>query len=228
MPPEFPAPAGRSEEHTSELQSHLNLGCRLLLEKKNKNAGRPRIDHRAVRHDDFQRSEASFVHLHVAVDEAADFFFNDTATTEIYTLSLHDALPICWPTEPSDDQPSSPAADSTALRSKVTRRASRFKAVESSLSAEDGSITAAGSAAGAAGSFTSLADPRVLRRDLAAAFTGFSDSSASGAVPRFSRYKKREQAFTKGIGVFLAPKPKTCAPLALRCITSGVKSLSEE
>src|SRR5258708_31735511 len=27
------------------------------------------------------------------------FFFNDTATTEIYTLSLHDALPIC-----DDDQ----------------------------------------------------------------------------------------------------------------------------
>src|SRR2546425_9734218 len=28
------------------------------------------------------------------------FFFNDTATTEIYTLSLHDALPICpsWTT----------------------------------------------------------------------------------------------------------------------------------
>src|SRR5208337_5617295 len=25
---------------------------------------------------------------------ALDFFFNDTATTEIYTLSLHDALPI--------------------------------------------------------------------------------------------------------------------------------------
>src|SRR5260370_34398186 len=28
----------RSEEHTSELQSHLNLVCRLLLEKKKKNA----------------------------------------------------------------------------------------------------------------------------------------------------------------------------------------------
>src|SRR5256885_6837910 len=27
------------------------------------------------------------------------FFFNDTATTEIYTLSLHDALPICKPTK---------------------------------------------------------------------------------------------------------------------------------
>src|SRR5215216_2318547 len=28
------------------------------------------------------------------------FFFNDTATTEIYTLSLHDALPICRPARP--------------------------------------------------------------------------------------------------------------------------------
>src|SRR5260370_10609668 len=30
------ADAMRSEEHTSELQSHLNLVCRLLLEKKKK------------------------------------------------------------------------------------------------------------------------------------------------------------------------------------------------
>src|SRR6516165_11399397 len=30
----------------------------------------------------------------VACTEATLFFFNDTATTEIYTLSLHDALPI--------------------------------------------------------------------------------------------------------------------------------------
>src|SRR5207237_10727745 len=29
--------ASRSEEHTSELQSHLNLVCRLLLEKKQQN-----------------------------------------------------------------------------------------------------------------------------------------------------------------------------------------------
>src|SRR2546427_8261857 len=34
------------------------------------------------------------------------FFFNDTATTEIYTLSLHDALPICERAEPPHvDQP---------------------------------------------------------------------------------------------------------------------------
>src|SRR5687768_17970608 len=31
-----PADAGRSEEHTSELQSRLHLVCRLLLEKKKK------------------------------------------------------------------------------------------------------------------------------------------------------------------------------------------------
>src|SRR3954467_4866499 len=32
----------RSEEHTSELQSHDNLVCRLLLEKKTRRPGRPR------------------------------------------------------------------------------------------------------------------------------------------------------------------------------------------
>src|SRR5690242_20812457 len=35
------------------------------------------------------------------------FFFNDTATTEIYTLSLHDALPI-WPTRAPEGGPRGP------------------------------------------------------------------------------------------------------------------------
>src|SRR5438132_11848991 len=35
-----------------------------------------------------------FLLLHAAAF-CSFFFFNDTATTEIYTLSLHDALPIC-------------------------------------------------------------------------------------------------------------------------------------
>src|SRR5690242_8924933 len=47
--PGVPAPRSRSEEHTSELQSHVNLVCRLLL---------------------------------------------DPPPTALYTLSLHDALPI--------------------------------------------------------------------------------------------------------------------------------------
>src|SRR3712207_7960870 len=39
------------------------------------------------------------------------FFFNDTATTEIYTLSLHDALPICpgpSPGSPPDSRSAGP------------------------------------------------------------------------------------------------------------------------
>src|SRR4029077_21298047 len=37
-------------------------------------------------------------HLPLAPSNSmSHFFFNDTATTEIYTLSLHDALPICEP-----------------------------------------------------------------------------------------------------------------------------------
>src|SRR5438105_7164150 len=38
--PERRSGVGRSEEHTSELQSRVDLVCRLLLEKKKKNAKR--------------------------------------------------------------------------------------------------------------------------------------------------------------------------------------------
>src|SRR2546427_2846626 len=39
------SPDGRSEEHTSELQSQSNLVCRLLLEKKKKNKGKTLCSH---------------------------------------------------------------------------------------------------------------------------------------------------------------------------------------
>src|SRR2546422_11700203 len=39
------------------------------------------------------------------------FFFNDTATTEIYTLSLHDALPICQGASDVRPQPMGRARD---------------------------------------------------------------------------------------------------------------------
>src|SRR5476649_440173 len=97
----------RSEEHTSELQSHSDLVCRLLLEKK-KDRHRPGIRGRRpvtgektppihVAHP--VRRGAPLCGAHPRLDPAsnrylASFFFNDTATTEIYTLSLHDALPI--------------------------------------------------------------------------------------------------------------------------------------
>src|SRR5471032_1533757 len=77
----------RSEEHTSELQSHHDLVCRLLLEKK-KNHGQ---DHAGSGRSRPARRRA---HLHRRPDLSLFFFLNDTATTEIYTRSLHDALPI--------------------------------------------------------------------------------------------------------------------------------------
>src|SRR2546430_17513309 len=40
------------------------------------------------------------LYLNVTFRAYCFFFFNDTATTEIYTLSLHDALPILWPARP--------------------------------------------------------------------------------------------------------------------------------
>src|SRR6266478_4479256 len=75
----------RSEEHTSELQSQSNLVCRLLLEKKKIVAA---ADPRA---EATQRYAADFG---TPIYDKVDFFFKDPATTEIYTLSLHDALPI--------------------------------------------------------------------------------------------------------------------------------------
>src|SRR5690349_24941968 len=53
------------------------------------------------------------------------FFFNDTATTEIYTLSLHDALPILW-CEPNEIVAASGGA--VLLRVEALRRIGLFDA----------------------------------------------------------------------------------------------------
>src|SRR2546427_1785094 len=52
------------------------------------------------------------------------FFFNDTATTEIYTLSLHDALPICASTSASDSVREISKAELSA-RTRLSRPTSR-------------------------------------------------------------------------------------------------------
>src|SRR3712207_8853195 len=52
------------------------------------------------------------------------FFFNDTATTEIYTLSLHDALPICTSSRTRASSPSSATpTPAPSRRSRPTRAA---------------------------------------------------------------------------------------------------------
>src|ERR1019366_5287702 len=97
----------RSEEHTSELQSLTNLVCRLLPEKNRtlasatastNAAARPAVSAagpaaRPPRPTPAARRAAPAAGP-AATSAARFFFFNDTATTEIYTLSLHDALPI--------------------------------------------------------------------------------------------------------------------------------------
>src|SRR3954467_2359032 len=97
----------RSEEHTSELQSHDNLVCRLLLEKKKTSAQSRTLPLRPPRRPPtqartpprvatvFERSCSRFSRVRcVAWLWDALFFFNDPGTPEIYTLSLHAALPI--------------------------------------------------------------------------------------------------------------------------------------
>src|SRR5687768_2717799 len=106
----------RSEEHTSELQSRLHLVCRLLLEKKNKK-----------KHIYLVRSWLSF------------FLFNDPATTDIYTLSLHDALPICQDLDDVDRRAARECTDQRVYRARSRlglpidsdRRAARTSGVES-------------------------------------------------------------------------------------------------
>src|SRR2546429_106631 len=60
------------EEHTTATHSPLPPTCRLLLDNT-----------RTLSMNDV-----------TVVEGDGGFFFNDTATTEIYTLALHDALPI--------------------------------------------------------------------------------------------------------------------------------------
>src|SRR6266496_1231033 len=99
--------SSRSEEHTSELQSRRDLVCRLLLEKKNTTTASVAHQHMTRRapppgpastpapagRQSVCRSRCWNRHAPVAAS-AAPFFLNVTATPEIYTLSLHDALPI--------------------------------------------------------------------------------------------------------------------------------------
>src|SRR6266550_5854088 len=54
------------------------------------------------------------------------FFFNDTATTEIYTLSLHDALPIRAACPPAFVAPSSYSVAYSVPALRVISRSSRL------------------------------------------------------------------------------------------------------
>src|SRR5579875_3461024 len=84
--------SARSEEHTSELQSHSDVVCRLLLEKKNQywRSGpccwnRLHVDRLRVPRPP---------QLLIGSPSGRHFFFHDAFSMDFHTLSLHDALPI--------------------------------------------------------------------------------------------------------------------------------------
>src|SRR5476649_2728917 len=83
----------RSEEHTSELQSHSDLVCRLLLAKQKDSAATACV-RAGEQLERISFGPVSRRRLCQGYRRAISFLFNDAATTEIYTLSLHDALPI--------------------------------------------------------------------------------------------------------------------------------------
>src|ERR1039458_541204 len=105
----MPSSALRSEEHTSELQSLRHLVCRLL--PGNSKSTRLKSSDVCISYAVFCfdgrrggpytrgfQDDSALARIPPSCWRCvpALFFFNDTAPTEIYTLSLHDALPIYW------------------------------------------------------------------------------------------------------------------------------------
>src|ERR1039458_107383 len=104
-PASKPRPS-RSEEHTSELQSLRHLVCRLLLEKTINTFYGTELEtevyiiSQVIEKSYFEEmicgepEICGMRWMSPLVPFDVIFFFNAAATTEIYTLSLHDALPI--------------------------------------------------------------------------------------------------------------------------------------
>src|SRR3712207_8659600 len=74
------------------------------------------------------------MHCRGRVSRLLEFFLNDTATTEIYTLSLHDALPISAGTSPAVK--ASPGPRSSTKRRAPSRAFLSLRMRPSSAAAE--------------------------------------------------------------------------------------------
>src|SRR5271157_5690484 len=86
---------GRDRKSTRLNSSHVRNSYAVFCLKKKKRRVQP-ADELGKQQDHQPGSEQDLgAPVEVHAEPPALFFFNDTATTEIYTLSLHDALPIC-------------------------------------------------------------------------------------------------------------------------------------
>src|SRR2546422_9712424 len=95
------------------------------------------------------------------------FFFNDTATTEIYTLSLHDALPICGRAHRHDARVPAgiQGGESPDSGARLERRgAARVCPVPASSRTAGASGPAGGDSAGISGAVRCEVEPRARRR----------------------------------------------------------------
>src|SRR5215203_1646742 len=102
------SPPTTDRKSTRLNSSHANISYAVFCLKKKKE-----IRMHAVR-DVERRVAGDFVQID------RHFFFNDTATTEIYTLSLHDALPTCSPPTRCTRAWTSPDPAATARGAGVT------------------------------------------------------------------------------------------------------------
>src|SRR6202453_1952844 len=145
----------RSEEHTSELQSPQNLVCRLLLEKNKASVptnlaasmGAALYEQRTCV-ECYLMAQAmgpTLDHEFVLLLNSRFFFFNDTATTEIYPLPLHDALPIPRCLSSSRRPPARHTAMSSS-KSSTSRASSPRSIAANNSSAKSTTISAAGMA----------------------------------------------------------------------------------
>src|SRR3954466_13457798 len=107
MPSSGGQKCARSEEHTSELQSHDNLVCRLLLEKKQHRVrcpppahgrgprpGPPPAPGGARAADGGEGREPAAAEEAGVAQVVTDFFLKNTDAPELATLSLPAPLPI--------------------------------------------------------------------------------------------------------------------------------------
>src|SRR6184192_4406927 len=124
-PRSWPNRGPRSEEHTSELQSPIDISYAVFCLKKKKSSAAFFIYVAATGWFDVGFAPIT----KITSDRATSlpfFFFNDTPTTEIYTsidtLSLHDALPIYCGGDESRDRPEFQSAGECSSESRSEER----------------------------------------------------------------------------------------------------------
>src|SRR6266487_3388373 len=91
----------RDRKSTRLNSSHPSISYAVFCLKKNTMLQRYKCPVRKVKWLRQELSRKVRRHSVAGLILAAFFFFKDTATTEFYTLSLHDALPILLPYSPS-------------------------------------------------------------------------------------------------------------------------------